>query len=467
MKIIFKYEWLQFIRNKTAVMAWLLMLLIGLYAVYYGRSFQQRQLQTIYQLDTAYQANVAARLKKFANTDTTTKEAKADYKEARDAFMGEYFSRPMIWKEPQALQGLTIGQSDNQPFFYNMWVSSKVYNNKLFELRNPAKLKAGNFDLAFVIIYLLPLLLIAYCYAILAADKESGVAKLLLAQGVSTHKILWSRLCFRAVLVLSLAFIVSIAGFAVNGVNNITSIAGWLGTTTCYLLFWVAVCCLFVSLQKSTGVTALLLVSSWVVLLLVVPAGIQKMQKTPDSTGTDIADADRDYGSLIWKMPKAELLDSLHTLYPGWKKYPVKDSNLIRGIAYYVLTMRNMNRLGEARDLNITASQQWLQRFDIINPAFAAQLTFNKLAQTELTDFIAFKKAASAYQLQRMDYINVFRMTDTEMTKADFQNKPVFQQPLSPVSFLQWFAGVLPLLLLTVCGFITGYLFTKKTISHT
>lgn len=462
MKVIFKYEWLQFIRNKTAVIAWLLMLAIGVYAVYYGRSFQQRQLHTIYQVDTAYQANVTAQLKKFDITDTSTKDAKTNYKTARDAYMGEYYSRPMIWKQPHALQGLTIGQSDNQPFFYNMWVSAKVYNNKLNELRNPAKLKAGNFDLAFVIIYMLPLLLIAYCYNVLAADKGNGVSRLLAAQGVSLQRITIGRLAFRSVLVLVLAFIVSLIGFMVNAINSVGSMAGWLGTTTCYLLFWTAVCFTIIALQKKAGITALLLVSSWVVMLLVIPAAVQKLQRSPDSTGTQIADADRDYGSFIWNMPKAELLDSLHTLYPGWKQYLVKDSSLIRGIAYYILTSRNMNRLGQERDDNILREQKALQRFDIINPAFAAQLSFNKLAQTELTDFIAFKKAAAAYQLQRMDYINVFRITNKEITRSEFNNKPVFQQPLLPVSLVEWLAGMLPLLLLAGAGLVTGYLLTKR-----
>lgn len=462
MIIIFKYEWRQFIRNRVAVIAWLFMFGIGLYAVYYGHSFQRRQLNTIYQIDTAYQAAVSGHVKKFDITDTSTKEAKADYRNARDAYMGEYYSRPVIWKQPDPLQAFTIGQSDNQPFFYNMWVSAKVYHTKLYELRNPAKLKAGNFDLAFVIIYLLPLLLIAYCYNILAADKEHGITRLLSAQGVSLRKILFSRLLFRGLLVLGLAVLVSVTGFIVNGVSNAGSITGWLATTACYLFFWAGIVCMVVALQRNGAITALLLVCSWVLFLLLLPAAVQKLQQRSDTAGVELADADRDYGALVWKTPRAILLDSLHLLYPEWRQYPVKDSNLIRGMAYYILTSANMTRLGQERDKAILDNQRLLERFDIVNPAFTAQRAFNKLAQTEVSDFITFKEAAASYQLQRMDYVNAFRIADKEIDKAGFLAKPVFQQPSLQVTPLAWLADILPLIIITICSFLCAYLFTKK-----
>jgi ABC-2 type transport system permease protein len=48
------------------------------------------------------------------------------------------------------------------------------YYYQLFEneLPNPVNLLAGNFDLAFVLIYLFPLLLIVFCYGLFSAERE-------------------------------------------------------------------------------------------------------------------------------------------------------------------------------------------------------------------------------------------------------------------------------------------------------
>lgn len=455
MNTIFKYEWKLFVRNKIALLAWSIMLLAGLYAVYYGRSFHASQLATITRIDTAYQNRVKNQLDNFS-ADTTVKEGKTKYRNAHDPFLNEYYTRPMVWKYPHSLQALTIGQSDNQPFYYNIWVYNNVYNTRQVELRNPSKLLAGNFDLAFVIIYLLPLLVIASCYNVLSADREAGITGLLSVQGLTMHKIVSGRLLFRGILAFFLILLLSITGFAANGIYDAYSIFCWLGIALSYLVFWITLIYAVVSAKKSSSVTALVLVGCWVIFLLVIPSLINNFQRTEDAGRIRIADADREFSNQLWEMDKKVLIDTLLQVRPDWRKFSVKDTNEVRSIAYSYLDMLNMNRVGKGVDNSALKEQQRLKKFNFINPAFCAQLLFNKLARSEIEDFVAFRNHAAGYQLQRSEIINDFRLSDKMFDLSDYQKYPVFTQIRLTIPASQWVSGSLPLLLFCLISIAIG-----------
>lgn len=448
MKTIFKFQWKRFLRNKIALYSWLGMLAIGCYAIYYGQNFQQSQLHTIMQLDTAYQSRLALQLDKYQR-DTTVKEGLTEFKNASDAFMNEYALKPVVWKSPSPLQSLSIGQSDNQPFYYSIWVYNNVYNNKVSEIRNPAKLRAGNFDLAFVLIYLLPLLLIAYSFNAAGEDDENGITKLLAAQGYSIHRLLVYRLCFYGLLVISLGVLLSILGLLSSGGFSSLNSLGWLMLTVIYLVFWLAVCYGIVAIVRNSSGSALALVGIWVILNLLVPSAIQQLQHQHDPHGLEIADADREFGAKLWNMDKNKLIDTLFEIRPDLKKYGVNDTNTVRSIAYSYLNMRNMSATGQLLDSLNAVEQQKISDLNYFNPIFSAQLLYNQLAASELEDFIKFRKDVSHYQLQRIEKINYFRLSGNNFTKKDLIGFPVFEQQQKVIGLLGIAKGITPLLIIT------------------
>ncbi len=466
MKNIFTYEWKLFIRNRAMLWSWILMLGIGLYAIYYGWSFNDTQLQLITKIDTAYQARIQTQLQRFS-ADTTTKEGKADYRNAHDAYMNEWYTRPMVWKHPQGLQALSLGQSDNQPFYYNLWIFNNVYNTRQTELRNPDKLLAGNFDLSFVIIFLLPLLIIAYSYNVVSADREDGLAGLLNVQGISQRAIASVRLLFRCCVVLILAFTLSIVGVVINGVATTTA-AGWLGVSVLYILFWFSLVYWLTALGKSGAVTALKLVSLWVVLLIMIPSLLNSLQKVNEGAKMEIAEANREYGSKIWGMDKRLLADTFLLVKPEWKKHFMlkNDTNELRSVAYAYFTMHNMNRVGREIDSVAFYQQSHVERFNYINPVFAIQLLYNKLAATELNNFIVFREAASAYQEQRYELIAQRELSGEKLTPASFQAYPKFLQPPTGLASSDWLGSIIPVMCFMLIALVLGNYHSKKNQSH-
>lgn len=465
MKPIFQYEWKLFLRSKGMIIAWLVMFSIGLYAIYYGHSFQQTQKNTVYSIDTAYHNRVQKMVQNFT-ADTSTKEGKEAYSNAQDPLMNEWYTHFMLWKQPADLQALSVGQSDNQPFYYYLYpYFNNVYNSKEIELRNPQKLMAGNFDLAFVIIYLFPLLFIVYSYAIISADREAGVSTILAAQGVSIRKIANSRLLFRFLLVTCLFLLLSCFGFLFNGIQSVAEMSNWLIIGLSYLLCWLALMYAIVSLRKSSTITSLLLLCCWILFLLLIPSFVNNNAVPKDAERLEISDADREYSQHLWDYWQSKttaLIDTFYTVMPQWKHYGIKDTNDVNSVAYSYLDILYMNRKGWMNDSSILEMQYSQNKYNFFNPAFVAQRAFNLLAGSESSQFILFKKAAADYHLQRTAYMSVLRLDGKPLSVTDYKAYPVFMQAdygITAKDILNW---LWPLWLLSIVMCAIGIAIQKR-----
>lgn len=460
MKNILSFEWKLFIRSKTEVLIWLFMLISGLYAIFYGTSFQQRQQEVVSALDSSYNARIERQLSGFS-ADTTTKEGKEAYNYSTDPFLNEYRVGTMVWKTPAPLQALSIGQSDNQPFYYNLWVYRNVYLSGEGELRNPDKLLAGNFDLAFVFLYLFPLLIIVYTYSALSKDKEAGIAPLLFSQGLSLRRFVAWRLLFRFLVVFALVILLSLAGYTFAKVPFDTFVF-WLLGNALYLIFWFSVVYLVLSFRKSSALSALILVSLWVLFLFFIPSVINNRYRAEDPENVHLSDLSREYSGSLWDLGKKPLMDTLWHVRPQWANYPVKDTNEVRSVAYSFLNTLKLNEEGFKIDRDMITEQEKLRKPDIINPASAIQRALNDLAGTETDVYVTFRKDASDYQVKRLEAIHDFRLSGRRFNREDFLSLPVFQ-PTGAKSTLSFLQALLPAIYLTLILLIAGILLHRRT----
>ncbi|MFT3948181.1 MAG: ABC transporter permease subunit [Agriterribacter sp.] len=458
-KTVFQYEWKLFRRNKAMLAALSVMLLVGLYAIYYAHSFNATQLRTIYTLDTACQNRMQTQVNNFA-ADTSTKEGKDKYKHAHDPFMNEWFMRSMIWKTPEPLQALSIGQSDNQPFFFGLWVyNDNIYTSKKIELRNPDKLQAGNFDLAFVIIYLFPLLIIAFNYSVYSNDMERGTYALLRAHGISLNRIISGRLLFRLAFVEGLNILLTVLAFAANDIFSIALFSAWLFISSMYIFFWFSLAYLIVMFRKSSTLSALLLISSWIALLLVIPPIFNDAQKEHDAERIELSDADREYSIHLWDLWQSKsphLFDTLYIIEPQWKQYAVKDSEEMRSVAYSYLDIVHLNQKGWEADSLLLVRQHQQLTYRLLNPAYTAQYALNQLAGTETDKFIQFRKSAAAYHRQRAGYLAALRIPAKPFTMQELKGYPVFKQPALSPTFRQVPELAYPLVILMLVCWIAA-----------
>ncbi|MEM1436095.1 MAG: DUF3526 domain-containing protein, partial [Pseudomonadota bacterium] len=146
-----------------------------------------------------------------------------------------------------------------------------------YEFDNPTPLSIGSLDLTFLVVALMPLLMIAVCFDILAADRERGRARLTAAQSGSLSRSIWERLALRNVALWGvLVFVTAMAvPFSPSGATTeirITHYLAWLATALLYGLFWFGLIALFSAFLKRSETIASALFAAWATFLFAVPA---------------------------------------------------------------------------------------------------------------------------------------------------------------------------------------------------
>jgi len=124
---------------------------------------------------------------------------------------------------PGPLTALAIGQSDLLPYYHDV----NIYTNESSfhqngEVENPLNLMVGRFDLAFAVVYLLPLLILALSFNVLSEEREQGTLALTLSQPVAARSVATLKLAFRALVVAGIVLGVSLLGALVLQIGELT-----------------------------------------------------------------------------------------------------------------------------------------------------------------------------------------------------------------------------------------------------
>jgi ABC-2 type transport system permease protein len=133
----------------------------------------------------------------------------------------------------------------------------------------------GRFDFAFVVIYLLPLLIAGFGCVALSADHESRVLQIVLSQPVSASRLAMLRVILRGGL-LVLATLLGLAGGLLLGQADLTGSSNhlvWFITIIFfYSIFWCALALWITSFGRSSETNAVIMVIIWAVVVLIAPA---------------------------------------------------------------------------------------------------------------------------------------------------------------------------------------------------
>jgi ABC-2 type transport system permease protein len=178
-------------------------------------------------------------------------------------------------------------------------VSLRARADTLFKrtsLANPEMLARGGFDLGFVAIVIAPLLLIGLGHGVFTADRDSGTARLVLAQAGGPGRLLLARSIPRLGLVI-VPLIVALIWLIVTGPalpSRGSAALGWAAVVLLYLAFWWSIILLVNTLRISAETAALALASAWALVTLVLPAVISAVAQIaypPPSRFEQIASA--------------------------------------------------------------------------------------------------------------------------------------------------------------------------------
>jgi ABC-2 type transport system permease protein len=225
-------------------------------------------------------ARVEAR-EQAARIDTKAEPAPFITRDPRSAFgyanglMAHYAVLP-----PTPLAALTAGQSDLLPSILPLAPANLPSLTGGSEPENPHRLLIGRFDAAFAVIFLLPLVIIALMYALLTGERERGTLALLLAQPVTLRSLFAAKLVPRVLIILGLLGLLAALFILTMPDGAGMRLALWLAVALSYTALWFALAAAVVSRRGSSATHAVTLAALWLVLGMLLPAGINLAVKT-------------------------------------------------------------------------------------------------------------------------------------------------------------------------------------------
>ncbi|MDI9880597.1 DUF3526 domain-containing protein [Flectobacillus longus] len=429
-----------FIRSKGLMLGLLLLLISGLVSLNIGKQFLEKNAQVIEKTAHYQQENIDR------------------YVQNVNKEMGLllYYLRFGLVNHTPNLAGLSIGQRDINPSIISVTIRNLEEQKYTTDLMNPMYQLLGNLDFSFVLLYFFPLIIIAFCFNIISEEKEEGTWSLLLTQAQNPKKVLLWKIgirYFSILLVLILLFI--IAKFYLSIAFDLTFIAFCL-VAMLYVTFWFCISWLVVSWQKSSSQNALILLITWVMLTIIIPASVNAtvtaIYPVPEAFKTTL-DSREAYHSK-WDKAKEPTIEKFYQHYPQFRKYKHPQGHDYSWLWYYAAQQM-------ADDESMVSSQQLKEKLQqrehlvqIIGwvvPSINTQLSFNQLSLTDIQNNLNFWKALENFHEQKRLYfypkifaeMPVNQENWTQFKLASFHDKVI----------IHWFTTIFPMFLISLLCF--------------
>ena len=337
-----------------------------------------------------------------------------------------------------ALAPLALGQSDMQPNYYRVTYRSRASFMDDTELESPWHLLSGPLDAAFVIVYLLPLAVLASSWNLLSAEREQGTLKLLLSQPLTALTLAAGKVALRAAAVLGTVALV-LGGVLLWARPELRSAAGVamlaqaLGIVVAYALFWFALAAAVNALGRSSAFNALAVVAAWVLLVLVLPVVMNLAVSAASPAPSRIELATRTRIAAVDGLNRYNALLSADYRYVAQPDVLLPKDGKIevasRRRAQYLVgrdTDREIEALIERFDTQLAGQQALVDRWSWLSPALVTNEALSALAGTGSQRYLVFRQQVSRFHAEWKAFFEPRLLEGRAMGAADLKALPRF-----------------------------------------
>ena len=391
----------KFLRSRIALTGLLFILLAGICSIHVGQQFLKKQTNSIHQTIATQQERIHRNVQYHSD----------------EMGLLLYYVKFAYINTPTALSALSIGQRDLNPSIQNITIRNLEGQKYDTDLYNPANLLAGNLDFSFVLIYLFPLIIVAFCYNILSEEKEGGTWRLIKVQARTPLKMLGQKIGVRAVAVYSVLVILFIYASLVLSLKPDAAFFSFISLAVLYIAFWFTLIFWVMSWHQNSSVNAVSLLTFWLLLTIVCPALVNNYLLTqypvPEAFATLIEQREGLHEK--WDMDKKITLNKFYAHYPQFTKYALPDKEF-SWLWYYA-----MQQMGddEAQEQATKMQQKLWLREKVSNtiaafvPTLHTQLQLNHLAESGLSNHLLFLKNTARFheKLRLYFYPKIFAET--------------------------------------------------------
>ncbi|QMU62940.1 MAG: DUF3526 domain-containing protein [Flavobacteriaceae bacterium] len=416
----------QFFRSKTVLLAFGILMVLGFLSIGTGKQFLNQKKEVVEKAKVEQEKHIAKQVKFHKD----------------DLGLLLYYLKFSYINPVNSLAGISIGQSDLNSHIQNIKILNIEGQKYDTDLINPMRLHVGNLDLSFLIIFLFPLIIIALSFNILSEEIEKGTWKLVTIQGKSSFQYLLKKFSIR------ILFIFTVLGFLFLLAKIILQIPftnGFLQMiiiSYLYLLFWFALCFYTILLRKSSSTNAIVLLSTWLILVVFLPVLVNNYiaNSYPVDEAFTMTIKQRDEYHKRWDTDKKATMDKFYAHYPQFSGYKLQEEGF-SWLWYYAIQQMGDDESKEERDamyLKIEKREALSKKISQFFPPLQMQLSMNAIANTSLTDHVNFLNATTNFHedLRLQFYPKIFdKLPANSVNWNTF--KPEFFKPESEFNLIE------------------------------
>ncbi len=267
--------------------------------------------------DAAFLESTAERSRAYRAAVTATATPVAYWQDPTSVSgYSEYFVRRSAFKPHLPLSPLAAGVSEMVPSRLEIKLNTPFGFVDTYDFENPRGLALGRFDLAFTVVFLLPIGLLLLIALLVTFERDRGMLPLIAAQSVGPRVWIGARIAAIlawAIPVVALAMIVALglAGVPISAV--LAPLAVTILVTILYMLFWSGLALLLLARQPGAGAALGSFAALWAALTIGLPLAVSVIVAVvdPAPSALEYVDAQRRVGDEVQEARHAILTDAL------------------------------------------------------------------------------------------------------------------------------------------------------------
>ena len=310
-------------------------------------------------------------------------------------------------------------------------------------LENPLAAAGGRFDLAFAIIWLLPLAVIVAGHAAVSGDRQDGIWTSVLATGVDPVRVLQRRLVWPAATLTVVTILIAGAGLAATGLpaapDEGRRLLMWALALLLHVAVWLGITAATTARARTTSAALLSLGLMWLAIVWAVPAVVDAvaLQVHPplNRWAGDVA-ARESTRDLEADLPA--MLEQVYEEHPEWRptdeeiaaaRRPVPGGPASRDARRVYVPARHAAASAAAERAALRESRQAVERVvtsaSVLSPAILLQRAFDEIGGTSLDRVAAFDDAVERLESAWHDFFGPRIMRLSDLSADDMSGVPL------------------------------------------
>lgn len=427
----FKYELKSLLRSRWLLLLSLILLVVVLFAGYNGKEKVSKRIQELEKVVLEANDKDAAMVKVLDSLERGL-QVSVSPRMMPNMPMNVAYNYPRVAAIPaEPLTFIATGQSDLFTHFIKPSAYGDSFTLDYSELANPIQLLFGSFDLSFVIIYILPLIIIAFSYNILSEEKEYGSLKLLASQPISIYQWILQKTALRffwLTLITLVVITITLLLFGFDFSANFFQFFQLLSLVFAYILFWFTIVLLVNLVVNNSAKNAVSLLAIWVFVILIIPAVVGQLANSfyPIPSRTKMISEVRELKEEL-SSKQDKILDNFLRDHP---EYASKEGNYSfwhKYIASQELVEEELKPLINSYEDQLTKQQDWVRLWQYSSPAILMQQSFNNLAHTSTSHYQSYRNQVALFSKEWRNFFKPLLYGNKNFTSNSYKELPSFK----------------------------------------